>query len=265
MSWNPNQYLKFAAPRLRPQLDLIARIALDAPRTVFDLGCGTGSGTRMLAQRWPDADVTGVDASAAMLAKAAQDAGDGGGDPPGRLHWQQASIADWQPGAGADLIYSNAALHWLGDHARLFPHLMRQLAPGGVLAVQMPRNFDAPSHRLIDETVAAGPWRERLQPLVQPSPVGAPADYYGYVAPLASELDLWETEYLQVLAGPDPVKEWTKGTWLPQFLDRLPSPAEQAAFEADYAERLRAAYPMRADGTTLFPFKRLFIVARRAR
>jgi len=252
--WNPEQYLKFAAPRFRPAQDLLARVTVDAPGTVYDLGCGVGNVTRMLAQRWPDAQVVGVDGSDEMLAQAERAASG--------IIWQHQSVAEWKPEEPADVIYSNAALHWLPDHQMLFPRLMKQLAPGGVLAVQMPRNFGEPSHTLIWETLRAGPWRTRLEHLVRPSPVAMPDFYYGLVAPLASEVDLWETQYLQVLDGKDPVKEWTKGAWLKQFLDELDE-TDRPAFEEDYAGRLRQAYPVRPDGKTLFPFRRLFIVARR--
>ena len=252
MSWNPDQYLKFSAPRLRPAIDLLAAVPSIQPDTVYDLGCGAGNVTRLLAQRWPQAAITGVDDSAAMLAKAA--------DESTGVRWVLQSLAHWRADEPADVIYSNAALHWLPGHAQLFPALLAQLAPGGVLAVQMPRNFGAPSHTLIADAVRAGPWRARLGPMLQPSPVAAPDFYHGVLAPLAARVDIWETEYLQVLDGPDPVKEWTKGTWLKQFLDALEEP-ERSAFEADYAARLRVAYPMRTDGTTLFPFRRLFMVA----
>ena len=254
MAWNPDQYLKFAQPRLRPALDLLAQVHHDAPRRVYDLGCGTGNITRLLAQRWPGAEVTGVDDSAEMLAKAAADGG--------RIHWQQQGLADWEPTAPADVIYSNAALHWLPDHDRLLPALAGALAPSGVLAIQMPDNFGAPSHTEIEATVMAGPWREQLAPLVVPSPVASPAHYYGLLAPLASQLSIWETEYLQVLEGADPVKEWTKGTWLMRYLGRLQEP-QRSQFEQDYAQRVRAAYPPQPDGKTLFPFRRLFIVMTR--
>lgn len=273
MSWSPTQYLKFAAPRLRPALDLFAQVQLEAPALVCDLGCGTGQLTRLMSERWPAARVVGVDGSAEMLARAAAET------PTGRIEWQRADLAGWSPppspqgdGKGApqraaeaapQLIYSNAALHWLPDHATLLPRLLETLAPGGVLAVQMPRNFEAPSHTAIADTVRSGPWRERLAPMLQPSPVAAPAWYFDLLAPRASALDVWETEYLQVLTGTDPVKEWTKGTWLAPFLAALADDGERARFEADYAERVRAAYPPRADGRTLFPFKRLFMVVRR--
>jgi len=251
VSWNPEQYLKFAAPRLRPAMDLLAAVPLQHPRIVYDLGCGAGNVTLLITERWPRAEVTGVDDSATMLAKAARELP--------ALRWVQRSLADWRADAHADLIYSNAALHWLPDHAALFPALLDQLAPGGVLAVQMPRNFGAPSHTMIADTVRAGPWRARLEPLLQPSPVAEPDFYYGLIAPRVARLDIWETEYLQVLDGIDPVKEWTKGTWLRQFLDALVEP-QRSAFESDYAARVGRAYPMRDDGRTLFPFRRLFIV-----
>lgn len=253
MNWNPSQYLKFSHARLRPAIDLLARIAVEEPKRVYDLGCGAGNVTRLLCERWPRASIVGVDNSAAMLARAAQ-------EQLSQVRWLNHSLADWSAEEPADVIFSNAALHWLPHHERLFPALMPSLAPGGVLAVQMPRNFSAPSHALLGDTVRAGPWRSRLEPLLTAPPVAEPEFYYALLAPLAASVDIWETQYLQVLHGDDPVKEWLKGTWLVQFLDRLEA-HEQVAFEQHYAERLRAAYPRRADGTTLFPFRRLFIVA----
>lgn len=253
MTWNPDQYLRFAQPRLRPALDLLARVGGE-PATVVDLGCGTGNVTALLAARWPRAAVSGVDESEPMLAQARQ--------ALPAVRWQRRSIAGWTAAPPVGLLFSNAALHWLPDHAALFPHLARQVAPGGTLAVQVPRNFEAPSHTAIAEAVRAGPWHADLEPLLAPPPVAAPAFYYEALLPYADTLDLWETEYLQVLQGPDAVKEWTKGTWLKQFLDRLQG-AERDAFEADYAARVAKAYPRRSDGSTLFPFRRLFIVMRR--
>ena len=253
MAWDPAQYLKFADHRLRPAIDLLNRIALDDPADVYDLGAGAGNVTRLIKERWPGARVTGVDDSASMLAKAAATA-------PG-ITWQQADLAAWMPPRPADLIYSNAALHWLTGHERLFPALLGALATGGTLAVQMPRNFGAPSHTLISEAARGGPWRQRLEPLLRPAPVAEPAFYYDVLAPRTAALDVWETEYLQILEGSDPVKEWTKGTWLRPLLDALEEP-ERSRFEARYAELVGRAYPARGDGRTLFPFRRLFIVAR---
>jgi len=253
MSWNPDQYLRFAAPRLRPAIDLVARLSGE-PRTVVDLGCGTGNVTALLAARWPRAQITGIDDSEPMLEAARR-------EQPA-LRWQQRSIAGWSAESPVDLLFSNAALHWLPDHARLFPHLAAQLAPGGTLAVQMPRNFLAPSHTGVADAVRAGPWRGRLEALLGPPPTAEPRAYFDWLLPGAEVLDIWETEYLQVLHGPDAVKEFTKGSYLKPFLDRLEG-AEREAFEADYAARMRTAYPRRPDGSTLFPFKRLFIVMKR--
>ena len=254
MSWNPEQYLKFAEPRLRPAVDLLTRIGAANPGRVFDLGCGAGNVTRLLKARWPDAQITGVDDSAEMLARAAKSVAE--------VNWVQQSLANWQPEHAADVIYSNAALHWLPDHRALFAKLVNQLAPGGVLAVQMPRNFGAPSHTIIAETVLSGPWRVTLEPLLRPAPVATPNVYYDLLSGRVSNVDIWESEYLQILEGVDPVKEWTKGTWLKQFLDALDAPSA-VAFEADYAARVRVAYPTRDDGKTPFLFRRLFIVATR--
>ncbi|MGD9615626.1 MAG: methyltransferase domain-containing protein [Alphaproteobacteria bacterium] len=252
MAWDPAQYLKFAGPRLRPALDLLQRIDVEAPDVVYDLGAGAGNVTRLIAARWPDAQIIGVDSSAEMLAKAAAE------NPA--IGWQRADLAGWRPSLPADVIYSNAALHWLDNHDALMAELLIGLKPGGVLAVQMPRNFGAPSHTLITETALAGPWRGALEPLLRPSPVAEPAVYYDLLAPRAASLDIWETEYLQVLDGPNPVKEWTKGTWLAPLLAALDEP-ERSRFETAYGERVAAVYPPRRDGRTLFPFRRMFLIA----
>ena len=254
-SWDPNQYLKFTDHRLRPALDLLAQIPAADPRSIYDLGCGPGNITRLLAERWPGARVVGVDSSADMLAKARQEA-------PG-VAFEQADIAHWSPPARADLLFTNATLHWLDDHAALLPRLAAQLAPGGVLAIQMPDNRTSPSHLLMDEAAAAGPWHARLARL-RPvyGAMQSPDAYYRMLAPVAAQVDIWETTYLHVLEGDNPVVEWTKGTALRPYLDALEEP-ERAAFLAAYAARIAAAYPKQPDGRTLLPFRRIFIVARR--
>jgi trans-aconitate 2-methyltransferase len=268
MAWNPQQYLKFADERLRPGFDLLAQIN-DLPEgLLFDLGCGPGTHVRAIAARWPDRAVTGVDNSAAMLAEAAKD------DAKDRvpIRWVNADIATWQPAAPAALIYSNATLQWLTRHERLFPRLIGLLTDGGVLAVQMPRNFDNPSQSLLRETAASGPWAAPLAPLfdpdcptpsmLRPDPVAPPDFYYDLLAPRAKGgIDLWETEYVHQLKGDNAVLEWMRGTTLRPVLDAL-SEHMRAAFLAAYAERLAAVFRRREDGKTLLKFRRLFLVAR---
>lgn len=265
MIWDPGQYLKYASERLRPALDLMARVPLAAPREIVDLGCGAGNVTRILAERWPASAVTGIDASAAMLA-AARAAAPGGG----RIAFREAELAAWSAApepATADLVFSNAALHWLDDHAGLMPRLFRAVAPGGVLAVQMPANFAAPSHAALHETVTSARWRAHLLPLLRSAPVASAAQYFGWLAPEAVTVDVWTTEYVHVLphasGGDHPVVAWTKGTALTPFLAALDNEAQQA-FIGDYAARIADAYPLQADGRVLFPFRRLFVVAARA-
>ncbi len=252
MAWNPHQYLKFAQPRFRPAQDLLARVEKEDPKTIYDLGCGAGNVTKLLAARWEKAKVTGIDSSPEMLDKAMEGDGD--------ITWRQSSIAEWEPEEPADLIFSNAALHWLSGHDILFPKLMGCLAPGGVLAVQMPRNFSAPSHTLITQTILSDRWRSKLEHRLRPLPVAEPHFYYDLIVAHSTSVDIWETEYLQVLDGENPVKEWTKGTWLKQLLDTMDD-EDRVAFEDDYARRVEKAYPRLPSGKTLFPFRRLFILA----
>lgn len=254
--WNPALYLAHAGPRLRPAVDLLNRIAVAAPAEVRDLGCGTGAATRLLAARWPQARIVGIDSSPAMLAQAAAE-----GPAGDRLTWQQADLSTWNPPpASADVIFSNAALHWLDDHARLLPRLMAALRPGGVLAVQMPDNFAAPSHQALFALARDSRWSDRLVPLLREAPVARPADYRRLLAPVAADLDIWTTEYLHLLAGDDPVLTWAGSTVLRPLLDHLDA-AEAEDFTAAYAAALRAAYPTDGDGLTPFPFRRLFLVA----
>lgn len=261
MAWDPSLYLKFGDERLRPGFDLLARVGDLPPGPLYELGCGTGVHARAITARWPDRALTAIDRSPEMLAKAAAE--------PAPIRWLEADIARWSAAEKGALIFSNATLHWLDDHERLFPHLLRQLVPGGVLAVQMPRNFGQPSHVLMRETAAEEPWAARLAPVfgkdgatvLRSEPVASAEVFYDRLAPLASGgIDLWETDYLHVLDGDDPVLGWVRGTALRPVLDALAG-SERDAFLAAYGAKLRKAYPRRADGKTLLPFRRLFLVA----
>ena len=263
MTWNPEQYLKFADERSRPAIDLVARVPLPAPATIVDLGCGAGNVTRLLARRWPNAAITGIDLSSEMLAQARAST-----PPEMHIEWQEADIAHWSPPRGAvDVLFSNAALHWQDDHAVLFPRLFAALAPGCVLAVQMPDNFAAPSHRALADTVTSPRWREQLAQQLRPAPVAPAADYFRWLAPHAESVDLWTTEYMHVLAqaqgGEHPVVAWMRGTALTPYLSQLDANG-QLEFVADLCARVAPAYPALADGRVLYPFRRRFMVALRA-
>jgi len=264
MAWNPQQYLKFAGERQRPGFDLLAQIDALPEGPIIELGCGTGPHTHAIAARWPGRPVQAIDNSKPMLIEAAK--------TPSSIEWIEADIATWRATAKAALIYSNATLHWLNRHEALFPRLLGELLPGGVLAVQMPRNFDNPSQALLRDVAAEGPWAARLAPmfdpdcptpsLLRPDPVGAPELYYNLLSPLAKGgIDLWETEYVHQLQGEDAVFEWMRGTTLRPIIDALEG-ATREAFLAAYKAKLRPAFPRRADGKTLLHFRRLFMVAR---
>ena len=255
-AWDPGRYEQFKDFRLRPALDLLEGIELAAPGRAYDLGCGTGRMTGIMCERWPAARITGIDRSPEMLAEAKARGL--------AVEWIEADIAAWRPAEPADLIFSNAALHWLDDHRILFTRLMEFLNPGGVLAVQMAKNYARPSHEEMAAAAGAGPWALSLQPLLRRRPV-AEADFYRrFLAPLSASLEVWEKEYPQQLAagpgGGNPVVNWMAGTALRPLLDALGG-AERESFLADYAARIAAAYPKDADGTVSFPFNRLFIVA----
>lgn len=250
MRWNPNQYGKFAGPRLQPGLDLLSRLPELPARSVVDLGCGKGELTALLKERYPEADVVGMDSSAQML--------DAARARFPELVWERCAIEDFAPKEPLDVLFSNAALHWVADHDALVPRLFALLRRGGVFAVQMPRNFGAPSHRLMREVASQPPFAGRVSLAEEPV---LPLDrYYDLLAPRAASVDLWETEYLHVLEGEDPVLEWVRGTALLPVQQALEADAF-AAFVDAYRQRLRQAYPRREDGRTLFPFRRLFMVA----
>jgi len=252
MVWDPQQYLTFKAPRLQPAIDLLARIPLERPQSIVDLGCGPGNVTPLLRQRWPDAEIVGIDNSSEMLAQAREAMPD--------IQFEKGDVSDWNPEQKLDIIFSNAALQWVSGHETLFPDIAAHVAADGVLAIQMPRNFEAPSHSTMLEVIREGPWRDLLEPVWVAVPTQAPTFYYNLLDPLARELQIWETEYIQILDGENPVAEYTKGTWLSRFLNILEEPW-RSEFEAEYRTRIAAAYPPQSNGKTLFPFRRQFILA----
>ncbi|ANE43437.1 methyltransferase domain-containing protein [Deinococcus puniceus] len=257
--WNPQQYLQFQQERDRPFFDLLAQVQ-GQPNTVADLGCGTGHLTAALAERWPGADVLGLDSSAEMLSKGAAYA-------RSNLTFRQADLRQWQPAAPLDLLISNAALQWVDGHAQLIPRLAGFVAAGGVFAFQVPGNFDAPSHTLLAEVVTRPRWAKLQAESRDKATLGAfgPAEYAALLAPLGFSVNAWETTYLHLLPtteGGNAVLEWVKGTALRPVLAQLDD-ADSAEFLAEYGAELARAYPAQQYGTP-FPFRRVFVVAQRS-
>lgn len=249
-TWDPNRYLSFESQRTRPARDLLARVHLGGASRIVDVGCGPANSTALLADRWPDAEVVGVDTSAEMIERARR------AMPEQRFY--QADLRQWRPDGPVDLVFCNAVLHWLPDHAGVFDRMLSWLGPGGWLAVQMPANFDEPSHVLMRKVARSARWESAVGEVLAESPIAAPAQYHRMLAGRGS-VDIWSTEYIHALSGEDPVVEWVKGAGLRPLLDRL-GPEDAAAYLAEYAGEIRRAYPPQRDGTTLFPFRRLFIV-----
>ena len=253
--WSARQYLKFEDERTRPPRDLLAQVPLKSARRVFDLGCGPGNSTELLVERYPQAQVIGLDSSPDMLGQARQ-----------RLpncEFVQADLAHWSPPEHTELLFGNAVFQWVPDHPAVLRRLLEALAAGGVLAVQMPDNTEEPALAIMREVAASGAWAARLaRAAAARDDLPTPAAYYDSLGPLCARLDIWHTTYNHVMAGPDAVVEWFKGSALRPFLSPLDEPM-QRGFLAEYTVRIARAYPPRHDGRVLLRFPRLFIVAMR--
>jgi trans-aconitate 2-methyltransferase len=253
--WDADVYLQFANERTQPSIDLIQRIQLGDPRRIIDLGCGPGNSTEALRRRWPNAAIIGLDNSVEMIAKAQASY------PQGT--WIAADARSWRADEPFDLVFSNALLHWLPDHAQLCPHLLEQVAPGGALAAQLPAHFDSPLHREILAVSRDPAWDQRMEAARTAITREPPTLYYDALQSVASRLDLWETTYYHVVAGPEAVLEWFRGTGLRPFLEALEPDEERAHFERMLLDRYTASYSRRPSGKVLFPFRRLFFIAYR--
>lgn len=248
------QYVKFEDERTRPVRDLLAAVPPTPIRTAVDLGCGPGNSTEVLAARAPSAAIHGLDVSADMIETARKRLPD--------IRFDVADVTAWDEPGPYDLILSNAVFQWIPAHEPLLVKIVSKLAQGGHLAIQMPDNLDEPSHRLLREVAAAGPWAGKLKGVGRTQRFDA-SHYYALLAPLCSRVDVWRTTYYHPLRdGADGIVEWTKGTALRPFLAPL-SDDERTAFVARYRDALAAAYPAFDDGTVLFPFPRFFVVATR--
>jgi trans-aconitate 2-methyltransferase len=254
--WDPAQYLRYADERSRPFFDLLARVPTTSPSLVIDLGCGPGTLTRTVTKRWPAADVVGVDSSEDMIIRAESEGA------LNRLSFVCADLRSWLPERAPDVVVANAVLQWIPGHLGRIGEIAGWLAPGGTFAFQVPANFDSPSHVVIRELRQSAQWRDRVgADADREASVEPPEAYLDALAVAGLEPDVWQTTYLHRLSGSDPVLEWVKGTALRPVLTALDGDDVAVdAFLAECAEGLRAAYPPRADGTTVFPFRRTFAV-----
>ncbi len=252
-AWSPAQYLKFADERSRPARDLLAAVPLTAVRRAVDIGCGPGNSTELLAERFPDAEITGLDSSPEMLAAARERL-------PG-VNFVEADVAAWLPEAPVDLLYANATFQWVPDHKAVLKRLFAALPAGGVLAVQMPDNVASePSHTLMRTVATEGPWAETFREPIARETIATPAAYYDLLHGQAARIDIWHTLYNHPLADAGAIVAMVRSTGLRPYLARLGG-QEQADFLDRYEAKLAEAYPPLADGRVLFRFPRLFIVA----
>lgn len=250
-TWDPDRYLTYADERGRPFVELVARVAAEAPTTVVDLGCGPGNLTALLRERWPHATLQGLDSSPEMIARARA------ADPS--IAFEVGDLRTWAREADpVDVLVSNATLQWVPGHLDLLPDLVGRVRPGGWFAFQVPGNFDEPSHTIRTALAAEEPYAAHTDRVAVPSSHD-PAVYLDRLTDLGCSVDAWETTYLHLLAGPDPVFTWVSGTGARPTLEALPAEL-RPAFEEEFRRRLRAAYPERA-GRVVLPFRRIFVVA----
>jgi trans-aconitate 2-methyltransferase len=253
--WDTALYLKFEEERTQPARDLLARIGAPA-RRIVDLGCGPGTSTQLLAARFPQAEIVGIDNSEEMLAEARRRLP--------RIAFERRDISAWRPSFAPDLIFANAALQWLPNHHELIPRLMSFLADGGRLAIQMPDNRQEPSHALMRMVAADGPWADRLVPVAKTRGlINIYSDYYRWLRPLARTIEIWQTTYVHPLPGVGAVVDWFRGSALRPFLNPLDA-CEREEFIARYMRGLAESYPAEPDGRLLFLYPRLFVVAAKA-
>jgi len=257
MSWNPAQYLKFASERTRPCHDLANRIAVSDARRVIDLGCGPGNSTEVLVDRWPHAEIIGLDNSVEMINSARKSSSD--------CRWIHQDISEWAAESDPfDVVFSNAALHWVPNHELIFPRLLEKITPGGALAIQMPYGFNAPQHQLMRDIAASPDWRRHFPAdRVHEWHVHDIAFYYDLLAPRAKAVDFWITQYLHIMANAEAIVEWYKSTGLRPFLDALENEADKVKFVEEYLDGIRKYYPPRPDGRVLLPFPRIFLIVYR--
>jgi trans-aconitate 2-methyltransferase len=251
-TWNPQQYLKFRNERTQPSLDLVTRIRMDLPGTIIDIGCGPGNSTQVLHQRWPEAEITGVDNSPEMIEKARKDYPD--------QKWLLADASKLESDRTFDVVFSNAVLQWIPDHGRLIPRLFDIVHPKGSLAVQVPANNESPVHRALMTVSSRENWSRWTSGCAKLLTYGTAESYYDIISRLSPELELWETIYHHILPSHAEIIEWYKATGMRPFLERLPDDESRKAFEGELLTECKQSYPVQQDGKVIYAFKRIFFV-----
>ncbi len=255
MAWNAAHYLKFGAERTRPACDLVDRIQIESPRRIVDIGCGPGNSTQVLRARWPEAEIVGLDNSAEMIEAARERYPE--------QEWLLADAATWSSAKPFDVVFSNAALQWLPDHAALAARLFDLVAPSGALAIQIPSYSRLPVRMHIHEISEDAAWSHRMAAARSMLTMESPEFYYDVLAPRAERMDVWETEYFHVMPDAGAIVDWISSTGLRPFLDALEHDVDRERFVDMLRARVADSYRKRRDGRVLFPFRRLFVIAYR--
>ena len=253
LNWNPQQYLKFAGERTQPSIDLAARIAVDNPTHVIDIGCGPGNSTQVLTKRWPAAKVLGLDSSAEMISKASKDYPE--------LEWVTADASEYEFRRKYDVVFSNAALQWIPDQEHVIVKLLSAVSEGGVLAVQVPADVNSHLRKAVIATAAERRWSALAEGAENVIVYHDVDFYYDLVSTTAIRLDIWETIYYHVLDSHRDLVEWYKGTGMRPFLERLPDDASRDEFEEEVLRKISGVYKISGNGKLLYPFRRIFFVA----
>ena len=253
--WDPQQYLQFKYERTQPSIDLVARIQIESPKTIIDIGCGPGNSTQILRNRWPTADIVGIDKSEKMIERAQT-------DYPSQK-WIVADALQFEANQPYDIVFSNAAIHWISDHDILIPRLFKIVHENGILAVQVPANFESPLYKIILKTSKSNKWRDFTSGCADRITYHDAEYFYNKLASLTQDIALWETTYYHILNSHQDLIEWYKSTAMKPFLDTLPTENDRVLFQKEVLDECKEYYPLQSDGKILYPFKRLFFIARK--
>jgi trans-aconitate 2-methyltransferase len=253
--WDPEQYLQFEHERTQPSIDLVARIPLEDPQTIIDIGCGPGNSTQILRKRWPQADIIGLDKSAKMIERARTDYPD--------QTWIVGDASTLAPDHRYDIVFSNAVIHWISDHHRLLLRLFNIVEKNGILAIQVPANHESPLYRIILNVARSGKWSRFTSGAEGLITYHAAEYYYNELAPLTKDIVLWETTYYHILKSHQDLVAWYKSTAMKPLLESLPADSDREEFEQEVLTECKKQYPLQSDGRILYPFKRLFFIARK--